>query len=51
MNFFAACIILCQKPLQDFLDLTAEERVVEFGPLVGKERMVRSQGNHLHKTY
>ena len=42
MNSFAACVILCQKPLQDFLDLIAEERVSEFGPLVGTERMVIS---------
>lgn len=49
MNFFAACVILCQNSLQDFLDLTSEERVSQFGRLVGQERMVMS-ANRLDRT-
>jgi hypothetical protein len=40
MNAFAASIILYQETLQDFLDLAAETRVLEFGQLVGTERVV-----------
>ena len=40
MNVFAASLILCQKPLQNFLDSTEEIRVLEFGHLVGQERLV-----------
>lgn len=40
MNVFAALIILCQKSLHDFLDLTPETRMIEFGHLVGGERLV-----------
>ncbi|KIM77149.1 hypothetical protein PILCRDRAFT_825707 [Piloderma croceum F 1598] len=39
MNAFAASIILYQETLQDFLDLAAEARVLEFGHLVGTERV------------
>ena len=41
MNAFASSVILCQKPLQEFLDSTPDVRLEEFGPLVGMYRMVR----------
>jgi len=40
MNVFAASVILCQKPLQDFMDMAAELRALEFGTLIGQERIV-----------
>jgi hypothetical protein len=40
MNVFAAAIILYQMSVTDFLDLSAEARLNEFGPLVGVPRMV-----------
>ena len=40
MNAFVASIILSQDPLDDFLQKTPEERLQEYGDLVGSARMV-----------
>jgi hypothetical protein len=40
MNVFVAAVILCQMPLQDFLDLPADARLCRFGTLVGGARIV-----------
>lgn len=40
MNRFAAYLILCQIDLEEFLELSPEERVERFGAFVGVERMV-----------
>lgn len=40
MNVFAAAVILCSISLDDFLDKTPEERVEEFGDLIGRSRVV-----------
>ena len=40
MNVFAAAAILCNITLDDFLDKTPDERVEQFGNLIGRYRMV-----------
>lgn len=40
MNVFAAAVILTSTTLDDFLDKNAEERLKEFGSLIGTQRMV-----------
>ncbi len=40
MNRFAAYVILCQITVEDFLDLSPQERIDRFGIYVGHERMV-----------
>jgi len=45
MNTFAARVILCQRSLHGFLDLTPEERIREFGPLIGTYRVVSASWN------
>jgi hypothetical protein len=42
MNVFAAAVILSKNNLDDFLDKPAEQRVKEFGHLIGLDRIVRS---------
>ena len=42
MNSFSACVVLCIMPLQDFVDLTPEERLDGFGPYLGADAMVSS---------
>ncbi|KAJ4478414.1 hypothetical protein J3R30DRAFT_2898104 [Lentinula aciculospora] len=41
MNHFAACVILCQISLDEFLEISAEERSARFTPYVGNYRMVK----------
>lgn len=40
MNRFAAYLILCQIPLTEFLDMSSEARLLQFGSHVGNDRMV-----------
>ncbi|KAK0461811.1 uncharacterized protein EV420DRAFT_1640112 [Desarmillaria tabescens] len=40
MNRFAAYVILCQITVEEFLDLSPQERIDRFGIYVGHERMV-----------
>lgn len=40
MNLFAASLLLSQTSLEDFLEMNADERLLEYGDLVGMERMV-----------
>lgn len=40
MNAFAAIVMLYNKSLDAILDLSPEARLAEFGPLLGKERVV-----------
>lgn len=42
MNHFVAAMILTQTTLDEFLDCSSDERMQMFGPLVGWERIVRS---------
>ncbi|KAH7914519.1 hypothetical protein BJ138DRAFT_1123411 [Hygrophoropsis aurantiaca] len=44
MNAFAACVMLYQKPLQEILDQSSDERIREFGPLVGEDRVAQLSG-------
>ncbi|KAG6899403.1 hypothetical protein C0995_006044 [Termitomyces sp. Mi166 len=37
MNWFSAAVVLCQMTLQQFFDLTPEERLAMVGPLIGNE--------------
>ncbi|KAF7294720.1 hypothetical protein MIND_01009300 [Mycena indigotica] len=39
MNLFASLLILCQIGLEEFLELTPDERVAKFAIFVGAERM------------
>uniref|UniRef100_A0A0W0EX34 Proteophosphoglycan 5 n=1 Tax=Moniliophthora roreri TaxID=221103 RepID=A0A0W0EX34_MONRR len=39
MNHFAAFVILCQVPVQEFLNMHPDERSARFGPYVGNERL------------
>ena len=41
MNVFAACLILSQMSLDEFLSLAPQERTERFGQLLGIKRMVR----------
>lgn len=41
MNVFAACLILSQMSLDEFLSLAPQERTERFGQLLGNKRMVR----------
>ncbi|KAI1793183.1 hypothetical protein LXA43DRAFT_886164 [Ganoderma leucocontextum] len=41
MNLFASCLLLSQVSLEDFLETTPEERLLEYGTLVGVDRIVR----------
>ncbi|KAI0828957.1 hypothetical protein BC628DRAFT_1182504 [Trametes gibbosa] len=41
MNLFAASLLLSQTTLEDFLEKNADERLLEYGDLVGTERMTR----------
>ncbi|CAK5279337.1 unnamed protein product [Mycena citricolor] len=41
MNHFAAYVILCQMDLQQFLDLSPEDRLQKLSWSIGKDRMVR----------
>ena len=50
MNPFSACVVLCMMPLQDFVDLTPEERLDGFGPYLGVDAMVRSRCKIAHRT-
>lgn len=43
MNAFAACLILSQMPLDQFLSLGPQERMERFSQLLGEKRMVRVQ--------
>jgi hypothetical protein len=40
MNVFAAAVILASVTLDDFLNMAAEERLEQFGHLIGKQRIV-----------
>ncbi|KAJ7063510.1 hypothetical protein C8F01DRAFT_1133304 [Mycena amicta] len=40
MNLFASFVILCQIGIEEFLELTPEERLAKFAGFVGVERMV-----------
>ncbi|KAK0491325.1 hypothetical protein IW261DRAFT_1354821 [Armillaria novae-zelandiae] len=40
MNRFAAYVILCQVTVEEFLDLSPQERIDRFGIYVGHERMM-----------
>ena len=40
MNLFASCLLLSQVSLEDFLEKMPEERLLEYGPLVGVDRIV-----------
>lgn len=40
MNVFAAAVILSKNNLDDFLDKNSQERIDEFGKLIGMERIV-----------
>ncbi|KAJ3745119.1 hypothetical protein DFH05DRAFT_1120838 [Lentinula detonsa] len=44
MNHFSAGVILCQISLDEFLEISPEERVARFAPQVGHDRMVRLNG-------
>ncbi|KAJ3982645.1 hypothetical protein F5890DRAFT_330989 [Lentinula detonsa] len=44
MNHFSAGVILCQISLDEFLEISSEERVARFAPQVGYDRMVRLNG-------
>ena len=44
MNLFAASLLLSQTSLEDFLEKSADERLLEFGELIGMQRIV-SQPN------
>ncbi|KAF8075986.1 hypothetical protein FPV67DRAFT_392278 [Lyophyllum atratum] len=37
MNRFSALVVLCQMTLQEFLDLSAEQRTATIGPFIGPE--------------
>ncbi|KAI0361024.1 hypothetical protein OH77DRAFT_1585206 [Trametes cingulata] len=41
MNLFAASLLLSQTSLEEFLEKSADERLLEYGELVGIERMTR----------
>ncbi|KAI0363531.1 hypothetical protein BV20DRAFT_1007236 [Pilatotrama ljubarskyi] len=41
MNLFAASLLLSQTSLEDFLERSADERLLEYGELVGAARMAR----------
>ena len=41
MNVFSAAIILSKISLADFLDMIPEDRLSEFGPVVGERRIER----------
>lgn len=41
MNIFVAALLLYQTTLEDFLEKSAEDRLLEYSDLVGVERMVR----------
>ncbi|RPD65120.1 hypothetical protein L227DRAFT_607705 [Lentinus tigrinus ALCF2SS1-6] len=41
MNLFAASLLLSQTTIEEFLEKTASERLVEYGPLVGTARVER----------
>ncbi|KAF8167181.1 hypothetical protein B0H34DRAFT_3858 [Crassisporium funariophilum] len=41
MNRFSASIVLCQVPLQEFLNLSPNERVQTFGRYIGVDTIVR----------
>jgi len=40
MNNFSVAIILCQISLQEFIDLSPQERIDAFGSYVGRESLV-----------
>lgn len=40
MNHFAAHVILCQIGLDEFLDMSSEEREANYGTQIGQDRMV-----------
>ena len=40
MNLFASCLLLSQVTLEDFLEKAPEERLLEYGSLVGVDRIV-----------
>ncbi|KAJ3993205.1 hypothetical protein F5050DRAFT_762644 [Lentinula boryana] len=44
MNHFSAGVILCQISLDEFLEISPEERVARFAPQVGHDRMVKLNG-------
>ncbi|KAK7045657.1 hypothetical protein VNI00_007490 [Paramarasmius palmivorus] len=39
MNHFAAFVILCQVNVQEFLDMSSDQRLLRFGPHAGHERL------------
>ncbi|KAI0639961.1 hypothetical protein C8Q77DRAFT_1045891 [Trametes polyzona] len=41
MNLFAASLLLSQTTLEDFLEMSPDERLLEYAELVGIERMTR----------
>lgn len=43
MNVFVASLLLYQTTLEDFLEKSADDRLLEYADLVGIERMVRTR--------
>ncbi len=40
MNLFASCLLLSQESLEDFLEKMPQDRLLEYGTLVGVDRIV-----------
>ena len=43
MNLFAASLLLSHTTLEGLLEMSAEDRVLEFGDVVGAEKIVSSR--------
>lgn len=47
MNLFASCLLLSQASLEDFLEKSPEDRVLEYGTVVGVDRIVSDLRPHV----
>ncbi|KAJ4482905.1 hypothetical protein C8J55DRAFT_510946 [Lentinula edodes] len=37
MNHFTACVVLCQIPLDELLEISPEKRIARFAPHLGQD--------------